>query len=119
RFIQAKREAAGLEVAPDADPVALIRRATYGVTGLPPTPEEVQRFLKEVKSPLGLEGAFAKLVDELLERPTYGERWGRHWMDWVRYADTAGDNSDFPIPQAYLYRNYLIESFNDDIPYDR
>ena len=97
----------------------LIRRATYGLTGLPPSPEEVERFLEAVESPRGLEGAFADLVDELLARKSYGERWGRHWMDWVRYADTAGDNSDFPIPQAYLYRNYIIEAFNEDLPYDR
>ena len=61
----------------------------------------------------------AELVDELLSRPSYGQRWGRHWMDWVRYADTAGDNSDYPIPQAYLYRNYIIDSLNEDVPYDR
>ncbi|MBL8235629.1 MAG: DUF1549 domain-containing protein, partial [Bryobacterales bacterium] len=59
------------------------------------------------------------LVDSLLASPAYGERWARHWMDWVRYADTAGDNSDYPIPQAYLYRKYLIESLNKDVPYDR
>ncbi len=119
RFVQAKRESAGFEVGQDAEPVVLIRRATYGLTGLPPTPEEVDQFLEAVESPRGLEGAFADLVDELLARQSYGERWGRHWMDWVRYADTAGDNSDFPIPQAYLYRNYIIDAFNGDVPYDR
>lgn len=118
-FIQAERESAGLEVGKDAEPVVLIRRATYGLTGLPPTPEDVDRFLEAVETPRGLDGAFADLVEELLASKSYGERWGRHWMDWVRYADTAGDNSDFPIPQAYLYRNYIIESFNDDLPYDR
>ena len=61
----------------------------------------------------------AGLVEDLLSRDTYGQRWGRHWMDWVRYADTAGDNSDYPIPQAYLYRNYIIDSFNLDLPYNQ
>ncbi|WP_231602753.1 PSD1 and planctomycete cytochrome C domain-containing protein [Neorhodopirellula pilleata] len=119
RFIQAKREAAGLEVAVDADATTLIRRATYSLTGLPPTAEEVRKFCELADSPLGKQRAFSRLVDQLLSRPSYGERWGRHWMDWVRYADTAGDNSDYPIPQAYRYRNYVIESFNSDVPYDR
>ncbi len=119
RFIQAKRESVGLEPVRSAEPVALIRRATYGLTGLPPTPENVQHFLQAADSPQGTEGAFADLVEELLARPSYGERWGRHWMDWVRYADTAGDNSDFPIPEAWLYRRYIIDSFNQDVPYNR
>ena len=118
KFIQASRERAGLEVAGDADSVVLIRRASYALTGLPPTPDEVTTFL-EASDQRGVDRAFAELVDRLLGRPDYGERWGRHWMDWVRYADTAGDNSDFPIPQAYLYRNYIIDSFNRDLPYDR
>ena len=63
--------------------------------------------------------AFARLVDELLDSPGYGERWGRYWLDLARYADTAGDNSDYPIPQAYLYRDYVIDAFNADVPYDR
>lgn len=119
RFIQAKREAAGLHVAEDADPQVLIRRITYNLTGLPPTPEEVTRFVAAAKAPGQRDTAIAELVDQLLDRPEYGERWGRHWMDWVRYADTAGDNSDFPIPQAHLYRDYIIEALNDDLPYDR
>lgn len=92
----------------------LIRRATYDLTGLPPTPQEIERFLSDT-SP----DAFERLVDRLLDSSHYGERWGRHWMDLVRYADTAGDNSDFPIPQAYRYRNYIIDSFNADKPYDQ
>ncbi|QDV83363.1 PSD1 and planctomycete cytochrome C domain-containing protein [Planctomycetes bacterium TBK1r] len=118
RLIQARREAAGLAVVDDAAPIVLVRRATYGLTGLPPTIEEVDAFADRVAA-IGTADAMAELVDELLSRPTYGQRWGRHWMDWVRYADTAGDNSDFPIPQAYLYRNYIIDSLNDDLPYDR
>ena len=76
--------------------LALIRRATFDLTGLPPTPEEIDAFLAD-QSP----DAFAKVVDRLLASPDYGERWGRHWLDVVRYADTAGDASDYPIPQAY------------------
>lgn len=118
RFVQARRESAGLAPVADATPLALIRRATYALTGLPPSFGEMDAFENQVKES-GTAAAMTKLVDGLLERSTYGERWGRHWMDWVRYSDTAGDNSDFPIPQAYLYRNYIIDSFNDDLPYDR
>jgi mono/diheme cytochrome c family protein len=119
RFIQATGEAAGLTPAPDAEPIALIRRATYDLTGLPPTPAEVKQFVAACQKPGGTPVAFSALVDRLLDSPRYGERWGRHWMDWVRYADTAGDNSDYPIPQAYLYRNYIIDAFNADVPYNR
>jgi mono/diheme cytochrome c family protein len=118
RFLQAKRESMGLRPVQEAEPLVLLRRVTYDLSGLPPTPEEAADFSDAVEQ-RGMEKAFAELIDELLNRPTYGQRWGRHWMDWVRYADTAGDNSDFPIPQAYLYRNYIIDAFNDDLPYDR
>ncbi|MBN8248240.1 MAG: DUF1553 domain-containing protein [Verrucomicrobia bacterium] len=114
RFILARQEAAGLSPAPDADRRALIRRATYDLTGLPPTPEEIQAFLSD-PSP----AAWTTVVDRLLDSPQYGERWGRHWLDVVRYADTAGDNSDFPIPQMYRYRNWVIGAFNRDLPYDQ
>jgi hypothetical protein len=112
-FILAKLEAKGLKTAPTATKRVLIRRATYDLTGLPPTPQEVEAFLAD-RSPQ----AFAKVVDRLLASPHYGERWGRHWLDVVRYADTAGDSADYPVPQAYLYRNYVIYSFNQDKPYD-
>lgn len=119
RFLQAKREAAGLAVTVDAAPATMIRRASFVLTGLPPTPRDVDAFVAAASSSQGLDKAFEELVNRLLQQRSYGERWGRHWMDWVRYADTAGDNSDFPIPQAYLYRNYIIDSFNNDVPYDR
>lgn len=119
RFVQSKRESFGLAVAPDADAATLVRRASFVLTGLPPSPDQVDKFVAEARSPKGLRKSFAELVDRLLDQPSYGQRWGRHWMDWVRYADTAGDNSDFPIPQAYLYRNYIIDSLNDDVPYNR
>ncbi|MFN3484147.1 MAG: PSD1 and planctomycete cytochrome C domain-containing protein [Planctomycetota bacterium] len=112
RFILAKLEEKGLRPAPDADRRTLLRRATFDLTGLPPTPEEMEAFLAD-DSP----DAFAKVVERLLASPHYGERWGRHWLDVVRYADTAGDNSDFPIPQVYRYRNWVIRAFNEDKPY--
>lgn len=92
----------------------LLRRVTFDLIGLPPTPAELAEFEQD-SSP----EAWSRVVERLLASPHYGERWGRHWMDLVRYADTAGDNSDYPIPQAYLYRNYIIDAFNADKPYDQ
>ncbi len=104
-FIQAKREAAGLTPVPDAEPPILARRLSYALTGLPPSPSDVSDM--------------SDLIEKFLSSRAYGERWARHWLDWVRYADTAGDNSDYPVPQARLYRDYVIEAFNTDLPYDR
>lgn len=112
-FILARMEKEGLRPAPRADPRTLIRRATFDLTGLPPTPEEVDSFLAD-HSP----DAFARVVDRLLDSPRHGEHWGRHWLDVVRYADTAGDTADYPLPEAWRYRNYVIDSFNADKPYD-
>ncbi len=114
RWILARLEAQGLEPSPPADKRTLLRRASFDLTGLPPTPEEMATFLGD-DSP----NAFAKVVERLLASPRYGERWGRHWMDVVRYADTAGDNADYPVPEARLYRDYIIDAFNADMPYDR
>ncbi|HEX8914253.1 MAG TPA: DUF1549 domain-containing protein, partial [Humisphaera sp.] len=114
RFVLAKLEARGLKPPGRADKRTLIRRATFDLTGLPPTPEEVDAFLAD-ESP----GAFATVVDRLLASPAYGERWGRHWLDVVRYADTSGCNGDFPVPDAWRYRNYVIDAFNKDKPIDR
>ncbi|HVE42937.1 MAG TPA: PSD1 and planctomycete cytochrome C domain-containing protein [Planctomycetota bacterium] len=97
-----------------ADKRTLIRRITYDLTGLPPTPEEVDAFVHDPAR-----DASAKLVERLLASPAYGEKWGRKWLDVVRYADTAGENSDYPVPNAWRYRNYVIEAFNRDLPYDR
>jgi hypothetical protein len=113
RFILARLEEKKLKPAADAEKRALIRRATFDLIGLPPTPEEVESFLAD-KS----DKAFAKIVDRLLASPHYGERWGRYWLDVVRYADSAGDNSDFPIPQMHRYRDWVISAFNRDQPYD-
>jgi hypothetical protein len=99
--------------APVADRRTLIRRVTFDLTGLPPTPAEVDAFLADESA-----DAWSKVVERLLSSRAYGERWGRHWLDVVRYADTSGCNSDFPIPDAWRYRNYVIDAFNKDKPYD-
>ena len=114
RFVLAKLEAAGLRQAPPAERRTLIRRATYDLTGLPPTPEEVDAFLKDA-SP----SAFARVVDRLLASPQYGEHWGRHWLDVARYADSNGLDENIAHGNAWRYRDYVIESFNADKPYDR
>src|SRR5213593_661244 len=113
-FILARLKKEGLRPARPADRATLIRRVYFDLIGLPPAPGEVARFIAD-KSP----DSYPKLVERLLASPQYGERWGRHWLDVVRYADTAGENSDFPIPQAFRYRNYVIDSFNADKPYDQ
>jgi len=114
RFVLAQLEAKGLKPAAPADPRTLIRRATFDLTGLPPTPDDIDAFLAD-RSP----GAFAKVVDRLLASPAYGERWGRHWLDVVRYADSNGQVDGRPYPDAWRYRNYVIASFNQDKGYDR
>jgi mono/diheme cytochrome c family protein len=114
RFILARLEAARLKPVGPADKRTLIRRATFDLTGLPPTPDDVEAFVAD-----GSPDAFAKVVDRLLTSPAYGERWGRHWLDVVRYADTAGETADFPVREAYRYRNYVLASFNSDKPFDR
>src|SRR5207253_2225230 len=113
RFILAKLEQKGLSPAPAADKRTLIRRATFDLTGLPPTAEEIDEFLAD-DSP----AAFAHLVDRLLKSPQYGERWGRQWLDVVRYADTSGiDNMIYRY--GYRYRDYVVRAFNEDKPYDQ
>ena len=114
RLIAVAQRESGLTPVPPASKPSLLRRAYFDLIGLPPTPEQIEAFLTD-NSP----NAFANVVDELLSSPRYGERWARHWLDLVRYADTAGDNSDYPIPQAHLYRDYVINAFNADMPYDR
>jgi mono/diheme cytochrome c family protein len=113
-FILARLEAAGVVPAPHADPRTLLRRVTFDLTGLPPTPAEMDAFLADL-SPEALE----RVVDRLLASPRYGERWGRHWLDVVRYADTCGNASDHPVPQAHKYRDWVIRAFRRDLPYDQ
>ncbi|WP_396269331.1 PSD1 and planctomycete cytochrome C domain-containing protein [Granulicella cerasi] len=114
RFVLAKLEEKHLKPNGDADKRTLLRRVTYDLTGLPPTTAEMKAFLAD-KSPQ----AYEHVVDRLLASPAYGERWGRIWLDVVRYADTTGALGDFPIPQAVKYRDWVIASFNEDMPYDR
>jgi hypothetical protein len=114
RFLNAKIAAAGITPAAPADKATLLRRATYVLTGLPPSPAEIAAFEADA-SP----DAFAKVVDRLLASPRYGEHFARHWMDLVRYADTHGSEGDPSIPQAWRYRDYLIRAFNTDVPYDQ
>ena len=113
-FTLARMEAAGVTPAPVADARTLLRRVTFDLTGLPPTPAEMDAFLADT-SPQ----AFEKVVDRLLDSPRYGERWGRHWLDVVRYADTCGNASDYPVPQAHRYRDWVIRAFNKNMPYDQ
>src|SRR5262249_42858964 len=113
RFIVQKLLEKGLTQTGRVDRRKLIRRATFDLTGLPPSPEDIQAFLQD-DSP----EAFAKVIDRLLNSSSYGERWGRHWLDVVRYADTAGETADYPAPHAWRYRNYVIDAFNSDKPYD-
>jgi hypothetical protein len=117
QFVIAKLQAAGLELAPEADRRTLIRRATYDLTGLPPTPEEVAEFENDARP-----DAYAKLVERLLASPRYGEQWGRHWLDVARYADTKGyvyDRENRFFINAWPYRDWVIRSLNEDLPYNR
>lgn len=113
RFILAELERQGLPPAPPADKRTLLRRATFDLTGLPPTPKEIDSYLED-DSP----EAFEKVVNRLLESPQYGERWGRHWLDVVRYAETTANDANAVMRYAWRYRNYVIDAFNRDLPYD-
>ena len=114
RFVLAKLEAKGLAPVGDADRATYIRRVTFDLVGLPPSPEEVQAFVDN-KSPM----AHHELVDRLLTSRHFGERWGRHWLDVVRFAESTGKTRNYPYSHAWRYRNYVIDSFNADKPYNR
>ncbi|MBL9200626.1 MAG: DUF1549 domain-containing protein, partial [Opitutaceae bacterium] len=114
RFILAAQEARGLTPNREATREVLIRRLTYGLTGLPPTPEEIAAFVGD-RSP----GAYEGLVDRLLASAAYGEQWGRHWLDVARYADSNGYRYDDDQPEAYHYRDWVIRALNSDLPYDQ
>jgi hypothetical protein len=113
-FVLQKLEQKGISPAPPADKLTLLRRATYDLIGLPPTEKEMQEFLKD-RSP----HAFDRVVERLLASPRYGEKWGRHWLDVARYADSTGNDEDHRYPHAWKYRDYVIDAFNKDLPYDQ
>jgi cytochrome c553 len=115
-FIARQLDDKGLTPAPEADKRTLIRRATYDLTGLPPTIDEVEKFVRD-NSPQ----AYERLVDRLLASPRYGERWGRHWLDVARYADSVNDsvNAAQRYAWSYTYRDWVVRAFNEDLPYDR
>jgi hypothetical protein len=116
RFLEEARQARGLTAVREADRRTLIRRVTFDLIGLPPTPAEITDFVNDSRSD---EIAYSAVVDRLLQSSHYGERWGRHWLDVARYADTQGDVGDIPIPDAWQYRNWVIDALNDDMPFDR
>lgn len=118
RFVLAKLNAEGLSPAPDAIPRDWLRRVTFDLTGLPPTPEELATFLSEIES-RGTEPAYESVVERLLQSPRHGERWAQHWLDVVRYADTHGFEVNTERPNAWPYRDYVIDAFNRGTPYDQ
>ncbi len=113
-FVLARLESEGIAPSPEADPITLIRRVSLDLIGLPPTPGEVDRFLAD-QAP----GAYERLLDRLLASPHYGEKWARHWMDLARYADSDGYESDFLRPHAWRWRHWLIDTLNQNMPFDR
>ena len=114
RFILQRLEKEGLRPAPPAEPQIWLRRVYFALIGLPPSPEELAAFLKDRSA-----DARAWVVDQLLASPHFGERWARHWLDLVRYAESRGHESDYIIPNAYEYRDYVVRAFNADVPYDK
>ena len=115
-FILAKLEAKGVKPNPDADRVTLLRRATFDLTGLPPSPAEIEAF---VRDPAPEDQAFARMLDRLLASPRFGERWARHWLDVAHYADSVGRTMNAALPYAFRYRDYVIDALNKDKPYHR
>jgi mono/diheme cytochrome c family protein len=113
RFLEKARQEKGLKAAPKADRLTLLRRAYMDLIGLPPSPEETDAFMKDTAP-----GAWDRLIDKLLASPHYGERWGRHWLDAARYADTSGYENDTDQPNMWRYRDYVIKAFNEDKPYN-
>ncbi len=114
-FVLAQLQGAGLKPSPEADPRTLIRRLSLDLLGLPPSPQEVEEFVRDNALP----GAYERLVDRLLASPHFGERWGRHWLDLARYADSDGYEKDSPRPNAWLYRDWVIDAVNRDLPFDQ
>jgi hypothetical protein len=112
-FLLARLEAKGLRPAASADRLTLLRRLSFDLVGLPPTPQQIEAFERDSRP-----DAYERVVDRLLGSPHFGERWGRHWLDLVRYAETRGHEFDYPIPNAHHYRDYVLRALNADLPYD-
>jgi mono/diheme cytochrome c family protein len=118
-FVQEALEARGLAMNPEADPRTLIRRLSFDLIGLPPSPEEITAFEDACRAAGGIDGPYRELTDRLLASPHYGERWARHWLDVVRFAESNGFETNTPRPNAWPYRDWVIESLNSDKPYDQ
>ena len=116
-FVRAQLDREGLRPNSQASPQVLVRRLYYDLIGLPPSPQEVDSFLAEAEN--DFEGAYAALVEDLLSRPQHGEKWARHWLDLVRYAESNGFERDNPKPEIWRYRDYVIKAFNENKPYDK
>src|SRR5690606_33550661 len=116
-FIQQRLNEIGIEPARPASARTLVRRLYFDLIGLPPTSEQTQQFVAAHTS--DPDSAIRNLVDQLLDSPRYGERWGRHWLDVARYADSDGQEADADRPHAFVYRDFVIQAFNDDMPYDQ
>ena len=114
RFVLARLEREGLGLSPQADRATLIRRLSYDLVGLPPSPQQVDAFVNDPDA-----DAYGRLVDRLLASEHFGERWGRHWLDKARYADSDGYEKDRPRPNAWRYRDWVIDAINQDVPFDR
>src|SRR5205814_963325 len=117
-FILSKLETAGLIPSDDAEPTVLLRRLHFDLTGLPPSPVALRRFLGEVETS-GLDAALASETNSLLASKHFGERWGRHWLDVARFAESSGKEANISFPDAWRYRDYVIDAMNADVPFDR
>lgn len=126
-FVQTRLQAHGFQPSPEADPHTLLKRAYYDLLGLPPTPEEVDQFMADCKAKSSSQQpgtsipgeVWSAWIDKLLKSPHFGERWGRHWLDAARYADSDGYEKDRPRPDAWRYRDWVIRAINDDLPFDQ
>lgn len=116
RYLLARLETAGLKPVADADPFTLVRRLYFDLIGLPPTPSQAGKFVMAYHT--NPEQAVASTIDELLASPRFGERWGRHWLDVARFGESSGQSANFAYPQAWRYRDWVIDAFNNDMPYD-
>ncbi len=114
RFILAKLEEQGIQPSAPAEKLQLLRRAKFDLHGLPPSEQEIEEFLSDTAPE-----AMARLVDRLLASPRYGEKWGRHWLDVARYADSTGLDEDYRLPHSWRYRDYVVDAFNRDLPFDQ